>query len=655
MLAAFTTIVAGSPSPADVRSNVLAQPNPMHLFAYVTASGHITTIHRFSRMSTRLGQPTTQWDGRNFATDMDWTDMGVRTVELPPNLFNRATPTLVPVEVEEVLQYFDNNPQSDYMPVLLAGQVHPGTETAFVRMSTFVPHFLASLFLAERRSPKAMLQLVVPVLAQQNLLLQCKPLVDWLKAAVVHDGTSYVLSVNPDTALLAVDNALMDHRMMFHKSDLPDRWAPPPPTQAIATGSDVLIAQELGAMRRAHEEALADKKKTPKKRWGVEQVTKLLRLARVLSESDLPPIYTALAAGKGVAQDRIILQNAFVARCLEAGAATTTAPIVTPAFARDIGALVFAGVSIESYGQGASIFSAAGGGAGKLAEEQLNAARAWDLGASASTMSVVDLQAAADRLKIVLPTSLLSFILVLKAHSIGMDVLLGVHHYKAVAFRVYVTRVSHMESVLLEEQMLEPRLPIYLMREIQVVDTLWVLKQQNSDATIPSPEYEKPLDDMEVAKYRPIRLPAELEEVTHGPNRNSPAVTPNSRPSLPTSITGPLRQGAIANQGPSPSIAVSRSIENPTPTTGMILAPDRNNQIRAIRSAGFDANLQLPIDRSRVQFCMSYHLRGHCNDNCTRKAWHRALTTAEIAQLNKFLGPYVATTTTSGPTTPSNM
>ena len=121
VLAAFTTIVAGSPSPAKVRLNVLAQPNPMHLFAYVTASGHVTTIHRFSRMTTRMGQPTTQWDGQNFATDMDWTVMGVRTVELPPNLFNWATPTIVLVNVEEVLQYFDNNPQSDYMPTLLAG------------------------------------------------------------------------------------------------------------------------------------------------------------------------------------------------------------------------------------------------------------------------------------------------------------------------------------------------------------------------------------------------------------------------------------------------------------------------------------------------------------------------------------------------------
>ena len=259
--------------------------------------------------------------------DMDWT------VEQPPTMFNQAPPAIVPVLVEEVLQYFVDNPQADYMPALPAGQAHPGTETVYVRMSTFVPHFLAPLFLAEQRSPKDMLKQIVPVLVQQDLLLECKPLVDWLKAAMVCENTSYILSVTPDTVLLAVDNTLMDHRMMLHRTDLPGRWAPLPPTQAIATGSDVLIAEELGAMRRAQEQAVADRKKTPKKRWGVEQVAKLLRLTRVLSKEELPPNYTALAAGKGVAQDCIILQNAFVACCLEGGAATTTAPIVMPTFA----------------------------------------------------------------------------------------------------------------------------------------------------------------------------------------------------------------------------------------------------------------------------------------------------------------------------------
>ena len=160
---------------------------------------------------------------------------------------------------------------------------------------------------------------------------------------------------------------------------------------------------------------------------------------------------------------------------------------------------------------------------------------------------------------------------------------------------------------------------------------------------------------MKVTKYLPIRLPTKLEEVTCGPNRNSSSVTPNKWPSIQTSMVRAPRQGTIVGQRPSQLISVSRSIENTTPTTGMILAPDHNNQICAIRSAGVDANLQLPIDRNRIQFCMSYHLCGHCNSNYTCKAWDRALTTTKIAQLNKFLGPYVATPSTSGPTTPSTM
>ena len=148
ILVSFTMVVTGSPSPSQKCSNVLAQPNPMHLIVYVRATGQVTTIHCLLQMSSRMGQPNTQLDGWNFATDMDQKDMGIRTVEQPPNMFNWAPPTIVPVLAEEVLQYFVDNPQEDYMPVLLAGQAYPGTETVFVKLCTFVPHFLAPLFVA---------------------------------------------------------------------------------------------------------------------------------------------------------------------------------------------------------------------------------------------------------------------------------------------------------------------------------------------------------------------------------------------------------------------------------------------------------------------------------------------------------------------------
>lgn len=108
--------------------------------------------------------------------------------------------------------------------------------------------------------------------------------------------------------------------------------------------------------------------------------------------------------------------------CLEAEAATATAPIVTPTFARDIGALVIASESTESHDQGACFFNATYCGIGMLTEEQLNPARAWDLGTSANTMKLAGLHATAVHLKVSTNVTL-AFIMVLKAHVIVMNLL----------------------------------------------------------------------------------------------------------------------------------------------------------------------------------------------------------------------------------------
>jgi hypothetical protein len=63
---------------------------------------------------------------------------------------------------------------------------------------------------------------------------------------------------------------------------------------------------------------------------------------------------------------------------------------------------------------------------------------------------------------------------------------------------------------------------------------------------------------------------------------NYTSVTPTGRPSLPTSIASTLKQRVIASQAPSPLVTFSRAIKDPTPMTGMILAPNCNNQIQAI-------------------------------------------------------------------------
>ena len=140
-----------------------------------------------------------------------------------------------------------------------------------------------------------------------------------------------------------------------------------------------------------------------------------------------------------ITQDCTIPQHMFVAHCLEVGTATTTTPVVTPSFVRDIEALVFANVSFEPFCQGASTFNTMCGVARKLNKEQLNIARVWESGASATSISVTNLRTLSSCLKVILPMSHLSFILILNACSIGMNMLRGVHHHKALTYHVHVS------------------------------------------------------------------------------------------------------------------------------------------------------------------------------------------------------------------------
>lgn len=67
---------------------------------------------------------------------MDWTDIGVMTMEHPlPPVFNRAPPSFVPIQVKDVLHCFMGNAQAGSMTVLLAIQAFSGAQAVVVRSS----------------------------------------------------------------------------------------------------------------------------------------------------------------------------------------------------------------------------------------------------------------------------------------------------------------------------------------------------------------------------------------------------------------------------------------------------------------------------------------------------------------------------------------
>jgi hypothetical protein len=87
---------------------------------------------------------TVRWT--KFAKDMDWSNMGVRNVELPANLLNQASPIIVPVLVEEVPLYFVGNQYANTMPLIQTGYAHHGTETVSGRLSILSQTTLHTIF-----------------------------------------------------------------------------------------------------------------------------------------------------------------------------------------------------------------------------------------------------------------------------------------------------------------------------------------------------------------------------------------------------------------------------------------------------------------------------------------------------------------------------
>ena len=88
---------------------------------------------------------------------------------------------------------------------------------------------------------------------------------------------------------------------------------------------------------------------------------------------------------------------------------------------------------------------------------------------------------------------------------------------------------------------------------------------------IPSLDHQKPLGNMEGAKYRSNRLPTKLEGVSFEPKGNPLTRTLNNWSSLQTSVTGKQQQQQQQQQQqlditcymPSQLVAVIRSTKNP--------------------------------------------------------------------------------------------
>lgn len=144
--------------------------------------------------------------------------------------------------------------------------------------------------------------------------------------------------------------------------------------------------------------------------------------------------------------------------------------------------------------------------------------------------------------------------------------------------------------------------------------------------------------------------------------------TPHGLPTLPRGLITPTRpptgtgtgtggQGGSGGTGTQPGGRGGGVVTNPRVTHAWRSAFESSNKMLA------DIRSHAPTTQDRgtgqqVDVCLSYHLRGTCFKNCTRRSTHRTLAPLERTRMNQFVGEHCtpaagSTTGSSGATTGS--
>eukprot|EP00979_Chaetoceros_neogracilis_P014842 scaffold4934_cov145-Chaetoceros_neogracile.AAC.1 len=170
-----------------------------------------------------------------------------------------------------------------------------GTELIRVRRTCYVPPSYVPLLLGGPMSPRDAWQVLRGQLQVEGNELSCKPLVDFLRAAITLSQANPLLPLlsTPAPAPPLADEQLMLHRRRIVEHDFPLLNSNHSAVQQnqIAQQLGILITdnrqnQELADVRRAES-----KVKPLSLLIGERGVAILLRICDVVSEEDLPPFW----------------------------------------------------------------------------------------------------------------------------------------------------------------------------------------------------------------------------------------------------------------------------------------------------------------------------------------------------------------------------
>ena len=304
---------AASTRPADLLNQLTSATTarlPSAILALVHGTeddanhpGWIECYHKIFRFPARFGMTATRWDNLNFAISGDIVRGQCAPVALGAQWFyqtanNLHAPTEAAVEAAIVANTNDD---------LVVGPYNAddaGTEIVRVRNVVYLPSPYIPIFLENRMLPKEAYLRVSQAMAADGVDGDCEPVLKWLRLAMTKNGHNDFSVLRQDrTTLPPPDSDLISFLMDLVERDLPGLSA------ASGNAGASLVASSIGDLVYEHQEdrRSAERRrkdadtKSPDKFWG-DSINNVINLCQVSSMADLPPLYAKISSSAARAQ-----------------------------------------------------------------------------------------------------------------------------------------------------------------------------------------------------------------------------------------------------------------------------------------------------------------------------------------------------------------
>ena len=353
-----------------------------------------------------------------------------------------------------------------------------------------------------------------------------------------------------------------------------------------------------------------------------------MRYCIVVDEVDLPALYHRWARAVK-AERRIAFQALLDERARQQDAATAIAPFVTKELHETVlmGRIAPKTHEMEDLGVGLNPFSCGFQNSEKDREVVIRAQN-MDLMLQGHTQPTLAEQETFKTKEVPVPTTIYEAGLQIKATSVTLDVVLGVHaplsqSLRRFCWETWPTLEAHLN---LSSEDHTPILPLIL-RKIQLEMSAYL---------------------QAINQGRPVVVPSfqELEWIVTAQAFHQFAPMPSKYRVVPETPAPPSR-GAPPSGGGGNNPRVDNNHRDPGQQV------ENDNHVAALQEAFTNSGTRIAQLREHaptttdqatnttVPICLSYHLRGTCYANCQRASTHRALTAGERRRMMTFASQYM--------------